>query len=103
MDVLYALSLSYHRKEAEAVTQFFELTKTRFTGFKRVLLDRENCQKHQRDWFDLLAILADDEGLAVFAYLYSMKAVSERDVWAFQNSLGYIRGEPIFGSFNSVL
>jgi hypothetical protein len=103
MNVLYALSLSYHRKEAEAVTQFFELTKTRFTAFKQVLLDRENCQRNQRDWFDLLAILADEEGLDVFAYLYSKEAVSERDVWAFQNSLGYIRGEPIFGAFNSLI
>ena len=103
MDVLYALSLSYHRKEAQEVTQFFELTETRFTAFKQVLLDRENCQRNQRDWFDLLALLADDQGLAVFAYLYSKNAVSKRDVWAFQNSLGYIRGEPIFGSFNSLI
>ena len=58
-----ALDLEFQNRTA--LTQRFDLTKTRFTAFKQVLLDRENCQKNQRDWFDLLAILSDDEVLAV--------------------------------------
>jgi len=103
MEVVYALSLSYHRKEAEVITSFFDLTKTRYKGFQEVLLDRDNCQRNHRDWFDLLAILADDEGLSVFAYLYSKKAVNERDVWLFQNSLGSVRGGELFVLFNTLM
>jgi hypothetical protein len=101
-EVLYALSLSYHHKEAALVSSFFDITNTRFAAFKDVLLDRENCQKHHRDWFDLLALLADDDGLSLFAYLYSKNALSERDVWAFQNSLGGIRGD-LFVLFNALI
>jgi hypothetical protein len=103
IEVLYALSLSYHRKEAESVTSFFDLTNTRFEAFKYVLLDRENCQKHQRDWFDLLALLADDDGLSLFAVLFSKNALSERDVWAFQNSLGLFRAGALFLQFNTLI
>jgi hypothetical protein len=102
IEVLYALTLSYHQKEAEAITSFFDLTNTRFEAFKHVLLDRENCQRRQRDWFDLLALLADDDGLSLFAFLFSKNALNERDVWAFQNSLGLFRGA-LFVEFNTLI
>jgi nucleoside phosphorylase/predicted NACHT family NTPase len=103
IEILYALSLSYHREEAAVITSFFDLTSTRHKAFLRVFDDRESCQKRQRDWFDLLAMLADEEGLKYFADQYSDSRLNDRDVWSFQNSLGYIRGSALYNSFNKTI
>jgi predicted NACHT family NTPase len=103
LKILYALSLSYHRKEAVAIISFFDLTNTRRKAFLRVFGNRESCQKRQHDWFHLLAMLADEEDLTFFADQYSEGRLNDGDVWGFQSGLGYIRGATLYNSFNNTI
>jgi hypothetical protein len=103
LQILYVLSLSYHRKEAVAITSFFNLTNTRGKAFMRVFDDCESCQKSRHDWFHLLAMLADEEDLTYFANQYSEGRLGDPDVWGFQSSLGYIRGAALYNSFNKTI
>jgi nucleoside phosphorylase/predicted NACHT family NTPase len=96
--LLASLIDKYNHKEAAVVAKFFTLTGTRLDAFRQVL----DLRVGGKNWFDFLAMLADEECLEYFAQNYVDGKLADPDVWAFQNSLGYL-GSGLFNTFNALI
>lgn len=103
LEIVHTWSRNYHRRQAELAAAFFDATSTRFETFLAVYKGRQLLPNQHHDWFELLALLADDEGLKFYAGEYAAGRLTEEDVWGFQNSLGFVRGASLHALFNSII
>jgi hypothetical protein len=103
LEIVHVWSRNYHRRQAETITSFFDSTGTRLITFLAVYEGRQHFPNQHHDWFELLALLADEEALRFFAAEYSKGHLREQDVWGFQGSIGFVRGATLHASFNSII
>jgi len=103
LEIVYTWSRNYHRRQAEMVAAFFDVTGTRLKTFLTVYKGRQLLPNQQYDWFELLALLADDEGMRFYADEYAAGRLTEQDVWGFQSGLGFVRGATLHALFNSIV
>src|SRR5260221_10170930 len=85
------------------VATFFDASSTRFETLLAVFKGRQLLPNQHRDWFELLALLADNEEIKFYAGEYAAGRLTEEDVWGFQNSLGFVRGASLHAQFNSLI
>jgi hypothetical protein len=103
LEIVFTWTRNYHRRQADMVAAFFDITGTRFETFLAVYEGRGRFPNQHHDWFELLALLAQEQGLQFFAAEYTAGRLTEQDVWGFQNSLGFVRGAELYAVFNSLI
>jgi hypothetical protein len=103
LEIVNVWSRAYQRPQAEMITAFFDSTGTRFTTFVAAYQVRQYFLNQDHDWFELLALVADEQAFRFFAAEYAAGHLTERDVWGFQNSVAFVRGAMLHTLFNSII
>lgn len=103
LEILDGFLRRYRRLEAAELSAFFDLTETRFIAFEHTYCFWKNLPNQDHDWFELLAMLADEQGLRFFAAEYAKDYLTGQDVWGFQGSLGSVRNGSLYSTFNAII
>lgn len=104
LGVISTLLRKHETKEAAVISAFLDVTGTRPEAFRRVFNSRDDYDGgDQGAWSNLLAFIADEACFHYFAQQYAENRLTDREVWSFQNNVGFLRGGNDFKTFNELI
>jgi len=98
LDLFKVLVDEYLEKEAKEFICFFDKTNTRLQAFQKVFALRSEGEHA----LVILATLADPECIEFFIQQYVEQKITDKDIWAFQNYLGW-KNHDLYLSFNELV
>jgi predicted NACHT family NTPase len=98
LELLAILITEHMEEQGKQLIRFFDITRTRFEAFQKVF-----SQKSGNNYYlIILATLADEKSIELFAQEYEKQNVTESDVWTFQNYLSW-ENPDLYLPFNKLI